>query len=151
MPVSKINKTSNNTTKQKRKFFRIQISSWVKFKILSEEQNSLSSSFTGKMLNISEGGILLVSKKYAPESSYVILVIKLRGFEDLEDILGKVKRVDKVKNGEYLLGIEFCKPQENFSFPSFQGQQIYPQFSNFTEKLRKVLVKHLPANVSKTV
>ena len=150
MPVNKINKTSNNT-KQKRKYLRIQISSTVEFRILSEEQNSLSSSSMGKMLNISEGGILSITKKYVPESSYVILVIKLKGFEDLEDILGKGKRVDKAGPGAYLLGVEFCKPQENFSFPTFQGQQIYPQFSNFTEKLRKILIRQLPSKTSKLV
>ena len=144
MAHTKTSRSSTAVKEQRRKSLRIQISSEVKFKIYSDYQQNFQNSFyQAKMLNISEGGTLLISKKYVPEGSFVSLVLKLKGFENLEDILGKVKRVDKGNNGVYLLGVEFCRPQKNFDFPSFQNKQIHPQFSDFAEKLRRILIKHL--------
>ncbi len=149
MAQVKTSRSGNSVKEQRRKSLRIQISSEVKFKIYSDYQQNFQNSFyQAKMLNISEGGTLLISKKYVPEGSLVNMVLKLKGFENLEDILGKVKRADKGNNGVYFLGVEFCRPQKNFSAPSFQNKQIYPQFSDFSEKLRRVLLKHLRPHTS---
>ncbi len=145
----KTSRSSSSVKEQRRKSLRIQISSEVKFKIYSGYQQNFQNSFyQAKMLNISEGGTLLVSKKYVPEGSLISMVLKLKGFENLEDILGKVKRADKGNKGVYFLGVEFCRPQKNFAFPSFQNNQIFPQFSDFSEKLRRVLLKHLRPHTS---
>lgn len=149
MAQVKTSRSSNSVKEQRRKSWRIQISSEVKFKIYSDYQQDFQNSFyPAKMLNISEGGTLLISKKYVPEGSLISMVLKLKGFENLEDILGKIKRADKGNNGVYFLGVEFCQPQKNFAVPSFQNKQISSQFSNFSEKLRRVLLKHLRTQTS---
>lgn len=145
MAQTKATKAAANSVKeQRRKSLRVQISSEVRFKIYSDyQQNFQNGIHNAKMLNISEGGILLVSKKYVPEGAFVSLALKLRGIENLEDILGKVKRVDKGTNEEYLIGVEFCKARGDFSSPNFQRRQIDPQISDFSEKLKRTLTKYL--------
>src|SRR3970040_2682963 len=96
-------RTANSVKEQRRKTVRVQIASEVRFKIYSGyQQNFQNGIHNARMLNISEGGTLLVSKKYVPEGAFVSLALKLRGIENLEDILGKVKRVDKGTE-EYLI------------------------------------------------
>lgn len=145
MAQTKATKAAANSVKeQRRKSLRVQISSEVRFKIYSDYQQNFQNGFhNAKMLNISEGGTLLVSKKYVPEGSFVSLALKLRGIENLEDILGKVKRVDKATNEEFLIGVEFCKSRRDFSSPNFRKRQIDPQISDFSEKLKRALTKHL--------
>ena len=144
MVQTKTHKNANSVKEQRRKSLRIQISSEVKFKIYSGyQQNFQNGLHKAKILNISDGGTLLVAKKYVPEGNFVSLVLKLKGFENLEDILGKVKRIDKGKNGEYLLGVEFCKAPGNYSYPGKQNKEMDYQISDFAQKLRKVLLKHL--------
>ncbi len=138
------NKAAHSVKEQRRKFLRVQISSEVRFKIYSGyQQNFQNGTHTAKMLNISEGGTLLVSKKYVPEGAFVSLALKLRGIENLEDILGKVKRVDRGATEEYLIGVEFCQAGRDFPSPNFQRRQSEPQISDFSEKLKRALTKHL--------
>ncbi len=137
-------KAANSVKEQRRKTVRVQISSEVRFKIYSGyQQNFQNGIHNAKMLNISEGGTLLVSKTYVPEGSFVSLALKLRGIENLEAILGKVKRVDKETSEEYLIGVEFCKARRDSSPVHSRKKQIDPQISDFSEKLRKALTKHL--------
>ena len=137
-------KAGNSVKEQRRKTVRVQISSEVRFKIYSGyQQNFQNGVHNAKMLNISEGGTLLVSKTYVPEGSFVSLALKLRGIENLEAILGKVKRVDKETSEEYLIGVEFCKARTDSSPVHSRKKQIDPQISDFSEKLRKALTKHL--------
>jgi c-di-GMP-binding flagellar brake protein YcgR len=138
-----IPKATNSVKEQRRKSVRVQISSEVKFKIYSGyQQNFQNGVHNARMLNISEGGTLLVSKQYVPEGSFVSLALKLRGIENLEDILGKVKRVDQGGNEEFLIGVEFCKAGKDSSASS-QKKQKNPQISDFSEKLKRALTKHL--------
>ena len=135
---------ASSVKEQRRKSVRIRIASDVKFKIYSGyQQNFQNGIHNARMLNISEGGTLLVSKKYVPEGAFVSLALKLRGIENLEDILGKVKRVDRGTNEEYLMGVEFCKARRDFSSPNFRKRQVDPQISDFSEKLKRALTKHL--------
>jgi len=145
MAQTKATKAAAHRVKeQRRKSLRVQISSEVRFKIYSGyQQNFQNGTHNARMLNISEGGTLLVAKKYVPEGSFVSLVFKLKGIENLEDILGKVKRVDKGTSEEYLIGVEFCKARRDFVSPNSQRRQIDPQISDFSEKLKRVLLKHL--------
>jgi len=137
-------KTDSSVKEQRRKSVRVQISSEVKFKIFSGyQQNFQNGIHNAKMLNISEGGTLLVSKKYVPEGSFVSLALKLRGIENLEDILGKVKRVDKGGSEEYLLGVEFCQARPNSTSPDVQKKPSQSPMSDFSQKLKKALTKHL--------
>ena len=137
-------KTANSVKEQRRKTVRVQISSEVRFKIYSGyQQNFQNGVHNAKMLNISEGGTLLVSKTYVPEGSFVSLALKLRGIENLGDILGKVKRVDKGASEEYLIGVEFCKARGDFSSGHSRKRQIDPQISDFSQKLKRALTKHL--------
>ena len=137
-------KAGNSVKEQRRKSVRVQISSEVRFKIYSGyQQNFQNGVHHARMLNISEGGTLLVSKQYVPEGSFVSLALKLRGIENLEDILGKVKRVDQGSHEEFLIGVEFCKARRDSTSPDSQRKQKDPQISDFSEKLKRALTKHL--------
>lgn len=137
-------KAVSSVKEQRRKTVRVQISSEVRFRIYSGyQQNFQIGIHNARMLNISEGGTLLVSKTYVPEGSFVSLALKLRGIENLDDILGKVKRVDKEASEEYLIGVEFCQARGNFSSGHSRKRQVNSQISDFSEKLRKALTKHL--------
>lgn len=137
-------KAVSSVKEQRRKTVRVQISSEVRFRIYSGyQQNFQNGIHNARMLNISEGGTLLVSKTYVPEGSFVSLALKLRGIENLDDILGKVKRVDKEASEEYLIGVEFCQARGNFSSGHSRKRQVNSQISDFSEKLRKALTKHL--------
>lgn len=102
-------------TSQGRKFVRITVTSPVGFRPLLLKKGRIwlsKSQCSGKVLNLSCGGILLESPEAISEGAFLLLTLNLNGFVLLEGVLGKIKRVEPTEDGQYLAGVQFCLREE---------------------------------------
>jgi c-di-GMP-binding flagellar brake protein YcgR len=99
---------------QRRKFVRLDIDGKITFNLLgtSFENNSVGTDTEqGSLLNISAGGVLMITSRNLEPGEYVLLTFRLKQTERLENILGVVKRVDP-DDKNYLVGVEFLTKQQ---------------------------------------
>jgi hypothetical protein len=100
---------------QRRRWVRLEVFSPVEVRelIADEQQQSVRKAFkdkSGMILNISGGGVLLSTFDDLCEDDYLLMKFKIKDFDALSDILGRVKRVESCPDGERLVGIEFLTP-----------------------------------------
>jgi c-di-GMP-binding flagellar brake protein YcgR len=132
---------------QGRKYVRIEIASPIDFHLLLPKRGRISLSknkSSGKVLNLSCGGILLQSDEVLPEEAFLLLSLNLNGLVVLEGVLGKIKRVEPTEDGEYLVGVEFCSKEELENFvPKEQIQKLPVRVASFNHKLKEIISGHL--------
>lgn len=132
---------------QGRKYMRIEIRSPVNFRLLSVKRERLRLSknqCSGKILNLSCGGVLLESGKAIPEGTFLLLSLNLSGLVVLEGVLGKTKRVERTEEGEYLVGVEFCSREELENLASKEQIQKLPvKVASFNYKLKEIISNHV--------
>ena len=132
---------------QGRKYVRIEITSPVDFRLLISKRGRIRLSkdkCSGKIMNLSCGGILLESGEALPEGTFVLLSLNLNGVVVLEGVLGKIKRVEPTEDGEYLVGVEFCLKEELENFASKEQIQKLPvKVGSFNHKLREIISSHV--------
>lgn len=130
-------------TSQGRKFLRITVTSPVGFRplLVKEGKIRLSKNLcSGKILNLSCGGILLESPEAIPEGTFLLLSLNLNGFVLLEGVLGKTKRVEPTKDGQYLAGVQFCLREELENLVSKEQIEKLPtKVASFNHRLKEVL------------
>jgi len=145
---------------QGRKYVRIEVSSPVDFRLLIPKRGKISLSrnqSSGKILNLSCGGILLESDEAISEGEFLLLSLNLNGLVILEGVLGKTKRVESTEDGEYLLGVEFCSREELENLASKEEIEKLPvKVASFNHKLREIVLgyvrtAHLVTPEAKTV
>jgi hypothetical protein len=128
---------------QGRKYVRITVASSVDFRPLLLKRGRLGLSgnhCSGRILNLSCGGILLESGKAIPEGTFLLLRLNLNEFVVLEGIVVKVKRVEAREDGQYLTGAEFCSREELENFASKQQVEKLPvEVASFNHKLKEVI------------
>lgn len=128
---------------QGRKYVRIEIISPVKFRLLLPRRGRISLSknqCSGKILNLSCGGILLEIGEAVAEGTWLALSLNLNEVVVLEGVLGKIKRVEPTENGEYLVGVEFCSTEELKNFISREQIQKLPiKVASFNHKLKEII------------
>jgi hypothetical protein len=99
---------------------------------------------SGKILNLSCGGILLESGEAIRKGTFLLLSLNLNGVVVLEGILGKTKRVEPTEDGEYLVGVEFCLREELENFASKEQIKKLPvKVASFNHKLREIILSHV--------
>ena len=132
---------------QGRKYVRIEITSPVDFRLLIPKRGRIRLSkdkYSGKILNLSCGGILLESGEAIPEGTFLLLSLNLNGVVVLEGVLGKIKRVEPTEDGEYLVGVEFCLREELENFASKEQIKKLPvKVASFNHKLREIILSHV--------
>ncbi len=109
------NKDEDDTV-QRRRWVRLEVFSPVEVRelIADEEERTVRRAIkekSGMILNISGGGVLLSTFDSLCEEDYLLMKFKIKDFDALSDILGRVKRVESCPDGEHLVGIEFLTPE----------------------------------------
>ncbi|HEX9916335.1 MAG TPA: PilZ domain-containing protein [candidate division Zixibacteria bacterium] len=132
---------------QRRRYVRLDISAPISFRLLCLKDNDClvsKAEYSGVILNIGGGGILLVTKRKLEEGDFVIVDMSLEGCEVISGVLGRVKRSEQSSEDEFLIGVEFC-PQEELEYylTSEQIAQLPVRVKSFNQRLREVLSKYI--------
>jgi hypothetical protein len=132
---------------QGRKYVRMEITSPVDFRLLIPQKGRIELSkdkCSGKILNLSCGGILLESGAAIRKGTFLLLSLNLNGLVVLEGVLGRIKRVEPTEDGEYLVGVEFCLREDLENFASKEQIEKLPvKVASFNHKLREIILSHV--------
>lgn len=130
-----------------RRYVRIELSSPMQFRLLSCKKGNLKLSrdrILGEILNLSEGGMLLVTDHPVPEDGYMLLTLNLSKLVILEGVLGKIKRVEPSEEGDFLVGVEFAPKEELEKQTSLdQIEELPVKVASFNHKLREIVTSFL--------
>jgi len=130
-----------------RRYVRIEISSPVHFRVLQLHRGKIRLSkrqIPGEILNLSEGGVLLVTEHSVPEEGFILLSLNLNKLVVLEGVLGKIKRVEPSPEGDFLMGVEFVSKKELEKFASPQQIDLLPvKVASFDHKLKQIITSFL--------
>jgi len=135
---------------QRRRFVRIDIAGNITFKAVELDVNKheiLSLDKKGELLNVSAGGILLITSEQLRQDDLILMNFWLKNSQRLESILGLVKRLEKSEHSEtnhdeYLAGIEFITKEKAAEIIPSKLAELLPQEINyFNEALEKLVVQ----------
>jgi c-di-GMP-binding flagellar brake protein YcgR len=134
-------------TSQGRKYVRIELSSPVTFRLLALSQGELkitNEETSGEILNLSAGGMLLVTDSPVEEQSFALMTMNLNKLAFLDGVLGKIKRVEPSGEGDFLVGVEFTSrgELEKLSSPE-QVENLPVKVESFDRKIRKTISKFM--------
>lgn len=128
----------------RRRFIRIDIEEPVSFMVLKTEEDGFwpecdGPAGQGEIINISAGGVLMFVTEPLLVNTLVSMSMQLTGCDPVDNILGKVKRID-MDSGGYLVGIESI-PREQLSDYLSEAEigQIPKELASFNERLRMLL------------
>jgi c-di-GMP-binding flagellar brake protein YcgR len=133
---------------QKRRFIRLEISEPVDYSVLRDSRDGFwpkgdGPQYKGSILNLSAGGVLILSADPIEEGNIVLLKMTLQDVELIDQIIGIVKRADS-DEGEWLIGIEFISQESLADYFSEAEFALLPDnVASFNEKLRNVLNKYV--------
>jgi len=133
---------------QTRRYIRLEISEPVTFSVLKDNEDGFwpdgdGASYQGGILNISAGGVLIVSTEPVGEGSLVLLKMSLQDIEVLDHIIGLVKRIDE-SDGEWLIGVEFiARERLNDVLSRGELDVLNAKIASFDEQLQKTLNKYV--------
>lgn len=97
----------------------------------------------GMILNISGSGMLSAIDTKLKVNSYVALTLEFEGMGEVNNILGKVKRVEKLEYSEYLTGMEFVNPDSLLEkIPPTAGEILNNELNSFNEKVQHMILKY---------
>ncbi len=109
-------KPGNTDLRQERRYVRLEIFSPVDFSVLTIDKEKRvrrhPEKRAGILLNLSGGGALIATNDQAACDDMVIMSFRIKGFENLTDVLGLVKRVEECEDGERLMGVQFVTPEQ---------------------------------------
>jgi hypothetical protein len=133
--------------KQARRYVRIEISSpvsFVPFRLPLSGPVDREGVERGTILNISGGGVLLEAEGDFKPSDFLLLRIGLFENCHLENVLGRVKRVEACGDGKCLLGAEFLTRQMLEGLVADLPKGFLPdEIGAFDEKLRELLSRQI--------
>lgn len=144
-------------TLSRRKFVRLQVDSEITFrKILfsigKEGKASLGRSGTGRLLNLSEGGVLLETSRRFKAGELLLLNLNLDSSGQLRNLLGKVKRVEKDPEGDRLVGIQFCRQSDLHPKLAEQLSILSPAgISDFGQEMKRLTAALLRSQKRQTL
>lgn len=133
---------------EKRRYIRLEISEPIDLSILKDDAEGYwpegdGPDYKGSILNLSAGGVLVISDSPVKEGMLVLLKIYLQDIEVLDNIIGLVKRVDD-DDTERLIGIEFISREYlNDVFSSSEIEFLPDNVASFSEQLKKTLNKYV--------
>ncbi|MEW5924018.1 MAG: PilZ domain-containing protein [Candidatus Zixiibacteriota bacterium] len=133
---------------EKRRFIRLEITDPLSYSVLKDREGSFwpeidGPSYTGSILNISAGGVLVLSDAPLQEGTLVVIRMMLQGVEVINNVIGIVKRAES-DEGEWLIGIEFITRESLRDYVSAAEYELIPKdVSSFDEHLRTVLNKYI--------
>jgi hypothetical protein len=131
-----------------RRFIRLEISSPMDIRKIKDSEGDFSPegdwhSLHGMILNISAGGVLVELDQPLFEGDVVCMHFILQEVENLDNVLGLVKRTDRA-DGAFLAGIEFITREYLSDIFSETEMDLLPEsMTNFNERVREVLAKYV--------
>lgn len=132
-----------------RKYFRIGLSSPVRFRLLSCKNGKIKlceDRLSGEILNLSEGGVLLLTGSTVPEEGFILLTLSLNKLVVLEGVLGKIKKVERSDQQDFLVGVEFTSREQLEELASSEQVARLPvKVASFDRKLREIISSYLGA------
>jgi hypothetical protein len=130
-------------TSHGRKYVRIELSSPVKFRLLACSQGKIritEEETSGEILNLSEGGMLLLTDSPVQEQGFALMTLNLNNLAVLDGVLGKIKRVEASEEGDFLVGVEFTSRGELEKLSSVEQVESLPvKVESFDRKMREVI------------
>jgi hypothetical protein len=134
-------------TSHGRKYVRIELSSPVTFRLLSCSQGELQvtdEEISGEILNLSQGGMLLLTDSPVQEQGFVLMTLNLNRLAFLDGVVAKIKRVEASGEGDYLVGMEFTSrgELEKLSSPE-QLENLPVKVESFDRKMRETVSRFL--------
>jgi hypothetical protein len=132
----------------RRRFIRIDIDEPISFCTIKSPEGTFwpegdGPTGKGEILNISAGGILLYTSEPIMEHAILSMSLKLEGCETIDNILGKVKRVEIDSSG-YLIGLESITREKLCDILSENEIEHLPEnLASFTERLRTILNRYI--------
>lgn len=134
-------------TSHGRKYIRIELSSPVQFRLLTCKKGKVKLSqdrTSGEILNLSEGGMLLLTPSPVPKEGFMFLTLNLNKLVVLEGVLGKIKRVEPSREEDFLVGVEFTSQKEVEELAFLEQIECLPvKVASFDRKLREVISSYL--------
>jgi hypothetical protein len=133
---------------QNRRYIRLEISSPVNCTVLKNRAGRFwpacdGPAIEGSILNLSAGGMLIVSDMALEEGTIVLLKMSLQDIEVLDNIVGLVKRAD-LDDNEWLMGIEFVSREYLGDIFSDAELNVLPQkVVSFDEQIKTTLNKYI--------
>ena len=132
---------------QQRRFIRLEISAPVWMKSVKDSLGDFSHEqdyqFHGTVLNISAGGVLVDLEEEISERDIVLMRFILQDVEELDNVLGVVKRVENDGEG-WLAGIEFISRDNLMDMLSQAEIDLLSENANgFEERVHELLGKYL--------
>jgi len=133
---------------EKRRFIRLEILDPLSYSVLKDRASGFwpdgdGPVFTGSILNISAGGVLIVSKAALSEGTLVIIKMTLQGVEAVNNVIGIVKRAEQDED-EWLVGIEFITRKALTDHLSSAEYDLVPEnIASFNEHVQNILNKYV--------
>lgn len=130
-----------------RRYVRVELSSPIQLRLLECKKGKiklLNQRITAEILNLSEGGVLLLTNQAVPEEGFVLLTLNLNKLVILEGVLGKIKRIESSGEGDFIVGVEFAPKEdlERWSSPE-QIEQLPVKVASFNHKLQEIITSYL--------
>ncbi len=131
-----------------RRYIRLEISEPVSYSVIKDKNGRFSPggerpNYSGSILNISAGGMLMIGDNPLDEGTIIFLKISLQDVETLDNIIGVVKR-SEMDAGDWLIGIEFATRQRLPDLLSDAEIEILPEnAASFDERVRMTLNKYV--------
>lgn len=141
----KVARTSETTRNQRRRYVRLDISGKMTFRALAEEgTDPIGVETTGRLLNISAGGILFESPLLLRQNGLIIVSLALRAHQNIENILTMVKRCEGSKGRGYLVGAEFITKHNLADYGLEHIEQYLPPGTGtFDENLQRLVIQFI--------
>jgi hypothetical protein len=126
---------------------RLELSSSVRFRLVEVEAGRTKLSedrMEGELLNLNEDGMLISTIHPVPDEGFLLANLILDRTVNLVGVLGRIKKVEPLDDGNLLVGVEFSTPEELgklFSPQEISKLQIKPE--SLKQKLKHILNRHL--------
>lgn len=136
-------------TVQRRRWVRLEVFSPVEVRelIVDQDEHTVRRAFkdkSGMILNISGGGVLLSTFDVLSEDDYLLMKFKIKDFDVLSDVLGRIKRVEACADGENLVGIEFLTPDAvKEPWLADQLSEMIDDPLGFSERLHQLVSRYV--------
>jgi hypothetical protein len=134
-------------TSQGRRYVRLELSSPVLFRVLTNRGGKLSMSKkrnSADILNLSQGGVLLLTDSVLPTEGFLVLTFNLNRLVVLEGVLCRIKRIEPSGEGDFLVGLQFVTDEELKQLASSEELRRLPvKLTSFNHKIREIISGYL--------
>jgi c-di-GMP-binding flagellar brake protein YcgR len=133
---------------KQRRYIRLEISEPMTFDILRDRIDGFKpqadgSEHQGSILNISAGGVLLLTETVLDEGTILVMKMTLQEMETIDKVIGVVKRADRDED-EWLVGIEFISREYLVDhFSAAELELLTEGLDSFDERLKNTLNKYV--------